>query len=210
MKKKIKTYGVRGLMEWVCNIPVGKTRLRVEFSGGVLTQYGNTPAKFVTDDLLKQAIIENSKQYKSGKITLLSCIESSEEETRRIERSAPSVSDVASAAQPAKDVESPSASVAQSASDTQSASDAQSAQSASAQPAASVSAQSAASSCALPPSAGVPAASEAQQAQEVEVSSLDDAKEYLNKNHGIAVRNLRSRQAIIEAAKECGVSFKGL
>lgn len=204
MKKKIKTYGVRGLMEWVCNIPVGKTRLRVEFSGGVLTQYGNTPAKFVTDDLLKQAIIENSKQYKSGKITLLSCIESSEEETRRIERATPPSSDVASVAQPAKEIESPSSSVAPSVSD------AQPARSVSAQSSASVSAQSSASSCALPPSAGVPAASEAQQAQEVEVASLDDAKEYLNKNHGIAVRNLRSRQAIIEAAKECGVSFKGL
>ena len=190
MKKKIKTYGVRGLMEWVCNIPVGKTRLRVEFSGGVLTQYGNTPAKFVTDDLLKQAIIENSKQYKSGKITLLSCIESSEEETRRIEGAQ---TQSASVAQPAEEVESSSSAVAQPASVAPSAR--------------SVSAQSSASSCALPPSAGESPASEAR---EVEVASLDDAKEYLNKNHGIAVRNLRSRQAIIDAAKECGVSFKGL
>ena len=148
-------------MEWMCNIPVGKTHLSVEFSGGVLTQYGNTPAKFTTDDLLKQAIIENSKPFKGGKITLLSCVESQEEETRRVEGTTKSVSDD----QPT--------SADQSVSDDQ------------------------------PTSAD-------QSVSEVEVSSLDDAKEYLNKNHGVAVRNLRSRQAIIDAAKECGVSFKGL
>lgn len=150
MKKKIKTYGVKGLMEWMCNIPVGKTHLQVEFTGGVLTQYGNTPAKFTTDDMLKQAIIENSKPFKNGKITLLSCIESQEDETRRLEGGK-----------------------------TNNETDTDKQQ-----------------------------ASEAQNV--VEVASLDDAKEYLNQKYGIAVRNLRSRQAIIDAAKECGFSFKGI
>lgn len=137
-------------MEWMCNIPVGKTHLKVEFTGGVLTQYGNTPAKFTTDDKLKQAIIENSKPYKDGKITLIACVDSQEEETRRVEGTKKQVID-----------------------ETQTTSD-------------------------------------EQPANEVEVASLDDAKEYLNKNHGVAVRNLRSRQAIIDAAKQCGVSFKGI
>ncbi len=162
MKKKIKTYGVKGLMEWMCNIPVGKTHLQVEFTGGVLTQYGNTPAKFTTDDMLKQAIIENSKPFKNGKITLLSCIESQEDETRRLEGGNTSnETDTDDNEDNSND-------------DKQQ-------------------------------------ASEAPEAQNVvEVESLDDAKEYLNQKYGIAVRNLRSRQAIIDAAKECGFSFKGL
>lgn len=163
MKKKIKTYGVRGLMEWVCNIPVGRTHLRVEFSGGVLTQYGNTPAKFTTDDLLKQAIIENSKQYKDGKITLLSCVQSNDEETRRVEgKQAHDNSEAENENNSETDNET---------SDTQLATDCQTV---------------------------------------VEVASLDDAKDYLNQKHGVAVRNLRSRQAILDAAKQYGVTFKGL
>lgn len=79
MKKKIKTYGVKGLMEWVCNVPVGKTHMRVEFTGGVLTPYGNTPAKYTTSDPLKQAVIENSPLYKSGRIKLLRSRDTDEE-----------------------------------------------------------------------------------------------------------------------------------
>lgn len=157
MKKKIKTYGVKGLMEWMCNIPVGKTHLQVEFTGGVLTQYGNTPAKFTTDDMLKQAIIENSKPFKNGKITLLSCIESQEDETRRLEGGKTNNETDTDNNETDTDKQQ---------------------------------------------------ASEAQNV--VEVESLDDAKEYLNQKYGIAVRNLRSRQAIIDAAKECGFSFKGI
>lgn len=82
MKKKIKTYGVRGLMEWICNIPVGKSNMRIEFTGGVLTSYGNTPAKFVTKDLLKQTIIENSDLFKNKRIELLSVIDTDEDEDR--------------------------------------------------------------------------------------------------------------------------------
>lgn len=82
MKKKIKTYGVRGLMEWICNIPVGKSNMRIEFTGGVLTSYGNTPAKFVTKDLLQQTIIENSDLFKNKRIELLSVIDTDEDEDR--------------------------------------------------------------------------------------------------------------------------------
>lgn len=161
MKKKIKTYGVRGLMECVCNIPVGKTHLAVEFSGGVLTQYGNTPAKFTTDDRLKQAIIENSKQYKDGRITLLSCVQSNADETRQVEGRQDAPVDEARG-DGVKDI-------ADTANDN------------------------------------------AKDGNEVvEVASLDDAKDYLNQKHGVAVRNLRSRQAILDAAKEYGIVFKGL
>ena len=81
-KKKIKTYGVRGLMEWVCNIPVGKSHMRIEFTGGILTSYGNTPAKYVTKDLLQQTIIEHSDFFKKKRIVLLSVVETDEDEDK--------------------------------------------------------------------------------------------------------------------------------
>ncbi len=175
MKKKIKTYGVRGLMECVCNIPVGKTRLHVEFTGGVLTQYGNTPAKYSTDDLLKQAIIENSKPFKSGKIVLVSTVESDEDETMRVEGK------VTGAETPAEGGRAQDSGDGTGSKDVQGSADG---------------------------TDGTSAAGSGETV--VEVASLEDAKDYLNQKHGVAVRNLRSRQAILDAAKQYGVTFKGL
>lgn len=80
MKKTIKTYGVRGLMEWICQIPVGKAHTRVEFSGGTLTPFGITPAKYTTSDPLKQQIIERSDYFKEGKITLLRSLDTGKDD----------------------------------------------------------------------------------------------------------------------------------
>jgi hypothetical protein len=75
MNAKRKTYGVSGYMEWVALIPCGKATVKVHFSGGSLTGYGVTPAEFTTQNPMTQAIIENSKEFKSGKIFLLREIE---------------------------------------------------------------------------------------------------------------------------------------
>jgi hypothetical protein len=75
MNAKRKTYGVRGYMEWVALIECGKATVKVHFSGGSLTGYGVTPAEFTTQNPMTQAIIENSKEFKSGKIFLLREIE---------------------------------------------------------------------------------------------------------------------------------------
>lgn len=143
MKKTIKTYGVRGLMEWVCNIPVGKTHMRVEFTGGVLTSYGNTPAKFTTDDPFKQTVIEHSEWYKSGRIKLLHFHDIGEDSPSPVSPQSPSE-------------DSP-----------------------------------------VPESFAT-----------VEVSSLDDAKTYLNETFGISVRELRSKKSVLDAASRNGLSFK--
>lgn len=71
MKIYRKTYGVRNLVEWQANIPVGKGRLIVHFTGGSITAYGVTPAVFKTEDPIHQAIIENSGYFKSGRIFLM-------------------------------------------------------------------------------------------------------------------------------------------
>lgn len=62
-------------MEWVALIECGKATVKVHFSGGSLTGYGVTPAEFTTQNPMTQAIIENSKEFKSGKIFILREIE---------------------------------------------------------------------------------------------------------------------------------------
>lgn len=66
-----KTYGVSGLMDWTTQIKAGKGTVSVHFTGGALTAYGVTPAKFSTSNIFFQNIIENSEPFKSGRIALL-------------------------------------------------------------------------------------------------------------------------------------------
>lgn len=70
-KKQRKTYGVYGMMEYQALIPTLKNRIRVEFSGGSVSGYGVRPATYTTENPMIQYFIENSFQYKSGKIELL-------------------------------------------------------------------------------------------------------------------------------------------
>ena len=74
-----KVYGVKGLMEWVATIPVGKATIRVPFSGGSMSAFGVIPATYKTSDLAMQHIIENSNYYTSGRITLVSMFETEAE-----------------------------------------------------------------------------------------------------------------------------------
>lgn len=75
MKAKKKTYGVQGYMEWQALIRCGKATVTVHFSGGSLTGYGVTPAEFTTENPMTQAIIENSDYFKKGKIFLIREVE---------------------------------------------------------------------------------------------------------------------------------------
>ena len=75
MKAKKKTYGVQGYMEWQALIRCGKATVTVHFSGGSLTGYGVTPAEFTTENPMTQTIIENSDYFKKGKIFLMREVE---------------------------------------------------------------------------------------------------------------------------------------
>lgn len=68
---KRKTYGVMGMMEWVAVIKCGLAEVKVHFSGGSLSGYGVVPAQYTTEDPFIQTVIERSKYFESGKITLL-------------------------------------------------------------------------------------------------------------------------------------------
>ena len=71
MNKKSKTYGVYGLMDWQPLLYVGKAKFQPLFSGGGVTAYGETPAKYTTSNPVCQHIIESSHYFKSDYIKLL-------------------------------------------------------------------------------------------------------------------------------------------
>lgn len=56
------------MMEWHPVFVAGKARIRVSFTGGHLCSGGNTAASYETDDPVVQKVIENSAQFRSGKI----------------------------------------------------------------------------------------------------------------------------------------------
>lgn len=68
--KTIKRYDVRGMMEWHPVFKVGRTRLRVSFTGGHLCGGGCTPASFETSDPVLQKVVEGSEAFRSGRITV--------------------------------------------------------------------------------------------------------------------------------------------
>jgi hypothetical protein len=68
MKKKIVTYGVRGMIEYQALIKLGQVSFKVTFEGGSMTELGVVPATFTTKNFLVQQAIEMSPQYKKGLI----------------------------------------------------------------------------------------------------------------------------------------------
>ena len=68
---EIRTYGVEGYVDLQCVIPVGKARAVVHFTGGTMTAYGVTPAEYSTGDPVRQKIIEGSLLFRQGRIILL-------------------------------------------------------------------------------------------------------------------------------------------
>lgn len=84
MKKKRITYGVYGMMEYQTIIKIGRATLKVLFTDGSMTAIGQNPAKYTTNDFLVQRAIENSSEFKKGRIQVVDTIELDEEV--RIER----------------------------------------------------------------------------------------------------------------------------
>ena len=84
MKKKRITYGVYGMMEYQAIIKIGRATLKVLFTDGSMTSIGQNPAKYTTSDFLTQHAIENSSDFKRGRIQVVNTIELDEDV--RIER----------------------------------------------------------------------------------------------------------------------------
>ena len=99
-----KTYGVSGLMDWTTQIKAGKGSVSVHFTGGALTAYGVTPAKYSTSNPFFQSVIENSKQFKSGRIELLGTMEVPDDAATKARKARMAAK---AAEKPAKDDQSP-------------------------------------------------------------------------------------------------------
>ena len=196
MNAKRKTYGVSGYMEWVALIECGKATVKVHFSGGSLTGYGVTPAEFTTQNPMTQAIIENSKEFKSGKIFLLREIEGTGKfkefvrgqhanEGNHLGGQAATASAIAGTAldadgtskaptvEPTDDEESTDDTEAETAENSE---------------------------------ATVTADGKAI----IDVTDLDDARDYLCENFGIARSSLRSNVSVYRAAEEHNIVFRGI
>lgn len=79
MKKKRITYGVYGMMEYQAIIKIGRATLKVLFTDGSMTSIGQNPAKYTTSDFLTQHAIENSSDFKRGRIQVVNTIELDED-----------------------------------------------------------------------------------------------------------------------------------
>lgn len=84
MKKKRITYGVSGMMEYQAVIKVGRNNMKVLFADGSVSAMGVNPATFTTENFIVQHAIENSADFKRGRIKVINTIELTEE--LRIER----------------------------------------------------------------------------------------------------------------------------
>lgn len=62
-----RTYGVN-LMEWHALIPAGYGVIRVRFTGGAYSGYGQKPATYTTDNPAMIKLIEESPYFRSGQI----------------------------------------------------------------------------------------------------------------------------------------------
>ena len=67
----VKTYGIYGLLEWHGTVQCGGITMKLSFTNGSTTAYGVSPATFTTKDEATQFVIENSDKFKSGKIKLI-------------------------------------------------------------------------------------------------------------------------------------------
>lgn len=214
MNAKRKTYGVSGYMEWVALIECGKATVKVHFSGGSLTGYGVTPAEFTTQNPMTQAIIENSKEFKSGKIFLLREIEGTGKfkefvrgqhanEGNHLGGQAATASAIAGTALDADGTsKTPAAASADDEEpmsdpindeDTESADDEESTDDTEAETVEDSEATVTADGKAI-----------------IDVTDLDDARDYLCENFGIARSSLRSNVSVPRAAEEHNIVFRGI
>lgn len=200
---EIRTYGVDGMMDWQCQIPVGRAKAIVHFTGGTMTSYGVTPAEYSTGDPVKQKIIENSDHFKNGRIKLLRKTGTPDPVKKRTPKPAPA---------PTTAVESTVAESPAKPADEQPAKEILQETESDKTPATSDSSEinSEADVDAFIEQTVTDAEAEGVGPQEVTVSCLTDAQNYLRDNFGIPTSKSRSKDKAQAFARENGIVFVGL
>lgn len=203
------------MMEYQSIIKIGRATLKVLFTDGSMTAIGQNPAKYTTSDFLVQHAIENSSEFKRGRITVVDTIELDEEV--RIERNpakpstqqAPSPAEAKPVAATAAKVEDPQ-DIADEPTEETNAEDADEAESASADtPAPEVDIE--------PIEDEVPSteedAAELSESDnedgltEVEFSTNQEAKDYLTKTFGVKSGTMKNRADIVAIGEANGVKI---
>lgn len=205
MNAKKKTYGVQGYMEWQALIRCGKATVTVHFSGGSLTGYGVTPAEFTTENPMTQAIIENSDYFKKGKIILMREVEGTGKFKEFVKgqhanegnhkggqaATASAIAETSLNPNGAPKTETPAADATGTVAD------------ADENPSDEVDVVEGG----IDPAEGTVTA---DGKRIVEVTDIDDARDYLVDEYGIARSSLRSNVSVFRAAEEHNIVFKGI
>lgn len=203
------------MMEYQSIIKIGRATLKVLFTDGSMTAIGQNPAKYTTSDFLVQHAIENSSEFKRGRITVVDTIELDEEV--HIERNpakpstqqAPSPAEVKPVTATSAKVEEPQ-DIADEPTEETNAVDADEAESASADtPATEVDIE--------PIEDEVPSteedAAELSESDnedgltEVEFSTNQEAKDYLTKTFGVKSGTMKNRADIVTIGEANGVKI---
>ena len=168
------------MMEYQSIIRFGKNTLKVTFTGGSMNAIGVTPATYTTSSFLIQQAIENSNEFKRGRIRIVRAIELDEE--IHIERPKPATA-IAERRNPAPTPTAEAEKVPEPTEEAEAAEDGATSEE--------------------QPEESAPTAPLTQ----VEFSCNDDAKDYLEQTFGYVRSKLRNREDIINAGKAHNVEI---
>ncbi|MCM1369242.1 MAG: hypothetical protein NC204_02600 [Candidatus Amulumruptor caecigallinarius] len=70
-KETLSVYAVFGLTEWQALIRAGKALVRIPFTGGTVSGFGEVPATYKTTSRAIKTLIESSNYFRTGKIRRL-------------------------------------------------------------------------------------------------------------------------------------------
>lgn len=204
---KVKTYGIYSLTEWHGKVKAGTIEVNVSFVGGTASPSGSQPAYMVTKDPITQFVIENSKEFKDGFIVLVMCEEIGGNHRRMavpkpvVEK--PKTADAPTTQQHDTDeTETPSADATGTVDDTEGETSGTVADEDE-----NPSDEGEGVECGTDPAEGTVTE---DGKRIVEVTDIDDARDYLVEEFQIARSTLRSNVSVYRAADEHNIVFKGI
>lgn len=204
---KVKTYGIYSLTEWHGKVKAGTIEVNVSFVGGTASPSGSQPAYMVTKDPITQFVIENSKEFKDGFIVLVMCEEIGGNHRRMavpkpiVEK--PKTADAPTTQQQDTDeTETPAADATGTVDDTEGETSGTVADEDE-----NPSYEGEGVECGTDPAEGTVTE---DGKRIVEVTDIDDARDYLVEEFQIARSTLRSNVSVYRAAEEHNIVFKGI
>ena len=204
---KVKTYGIYSLTEWHGKVKAGTIEVNVSFVGGTASPSGSQPAYMVTKDPITQFVIENSKEFKDGFIVLVMCEEIGGNH-RRMAVPKPVVEKPKTDDAPTKhqqgtyETETPAADATGTVDDTEGETSGTVADEDE-----NPSDEGEGVECGTDPAEGTVTE---DGKRIVEVTDIDDARDYLVEEFQIARSSLRSNVSVFRAAEEHNIVFNGI